>query len=270
MHEARTNPLAATLPDGRVLVAGGYRMAAPESTAVSGTFEIYNAADNSWTTPANLSRPRANDARMVTLSDGRLVISGGFNSDQTGTFSGEQNTADVYDPQTGTWTETPPAFDHRSQHVAVALHDDSMLLAGSTFDTRRTERLVFPTPDPPQGPVVTPEPNAAPTPTPPSVSPPRTNPRPKAVLSAASRLRAKQGVVAVKVRCASVGVCAERLTLRVRRGRTLARVNVSVAAGAARTIRLRLTKADRRKLAKRTTKVTLTLGSTTRNATLRV
>jgi hypothetical protein len=270
MHEVRRNPLAATLPDGRVLVAGGYRFASPESTAASGTYEIYNPADNTWTTPAKLSRPRANDARMVTLSDGRLVITGGYNALQIGALGGEQSTADIYDPRTGTWTETAPAFDHRAQHVAVALRDDSVLLAGGAFDTRRSERLVFPVPDPPQNPVRTPEADATPTPTPGSVPPPVSNPRPKAVLSAASRLRAKRGVVTVKVRCAGPGVCVERLTLRVRRGRTLARADVSVAAGKSRTVRLKLSSADRRRLAKRSTKVVLTLGSTTRNATLRV
>jgi len=276
MHAVRVNAVAATLPDGRVLVAGGYQRSTPASAyAPADTFEIYDPADDTWTTPARLSRPRTNNARMVTLSDGRLVITGGYNAAGS-PYEGEQNTADIYDPRTGTWTETPPAGASRSQHVAIALRDDSVLVAGGTFDQRTSERLVFPAPPTPPTPEPqnpTPTADAVPTPTADAVPPPRIDPlpvRPKSVLSAAARLRAKRGAVTVKVRCAGPGVCAERLTLRVRGGRTLARTDVTVAPGKTRTVRLMLSKADRRRLAKRATKVTLTLGPTTRNATLRV
>ena len=87
---------------------------------------------------------------------------------------------------------------------------------------------------------------------------------------APSSLRAKRGAVTVKVRCAGPGVCADRLTLRVRGGRTLARTDVTLAPGKTRAVRLSLSKTDRRRLAERATKVTLTLGPITRNATLRV
>ncbi len=146
-----------------------------------------------------------------------------------------------------------------------------MLVADGVSEERVSERLVVPRPTP------TPTPSATATPDPASPTPhvdpaPRLDPlppRPRSTLSAPSRLKAVHGVVTVKVRCEGPGICAERLTLRVRGGRTLARADVSVKPGATSTVRLKLSMADRRRFAKRTAKVVLTIGTTTRDATLR-
>jgi hypothetical protein len=139
-----------------------------------------------------------------------------------------------------------------------------------------SERLVFTEvaePTPTLTPTPTPTPTFAATPTPDPVPPPKLDPlpvAPKFVLSVPARVTAKRGVLALKVRCTGPGVCHDRLTLRVRGGRTLARANVELAAGEAKTVRLTLSRKERRRLAGKTTKVTITLGTTNRQATMKL
>ncbi|WP_028062257.1 Kelch repeat-containing protein [Solirubrobacter soli] len=109
MHVVRTMALAAGLPDGRVLVAGGHsRATKPQAIdPAAGTYEIYDPRTDTWTEPAPLSRRRAGYAQLVTLSDGRIVLTGGYNGPSyEEPYGADVGTADVYDPETGTWTET--------------------------------------------------------------------------------------------------------------------------------------------------------------------
>jgi N-acetylneuraminic acid mutarotase len=271
MHEKRSHAMAATLPDGRVLVAGGsYHAGAPTFLPITRqTYEIYDPATDRWSTPKALNRPR-NAAKMVTLSDGRLVIVGG-----TGPATSDR-TAEVYDPATDRWSLTPPMQTGRASHLALAMSDDSVLVTAGFGSGTSSERLVFTEvaePTPTLTPTPTPTPTFAATPTPDPVPPPKLDPlpvAPKFVLSVPARVTAKRGVLSMNVRCAGPGVCQDRLTLRVRGGRTLARVDVKLEAGKAKAVRLTLSRKERRRLAGKTTKVTITLGTTNRQATMRL
>jgi len=269
MHLAREQGAAATLPDGRVLVAGGYDRDSG-TLAAARTFEIYEPATDTWTAPGPLNRPRAYGARLVTLSDGRLVITGGHSAETE--FGVTEYSAEIFDPATGAWTQTRPAGWARSSHVAVALADDSVLVAGGLFGPRNAERLVFPKPTP--EPTVSPEPTPMPT-VEATVTPspaPRSDPKPPpgvASITVPKRLKAsKGGAVSLRVRCTGGTVCAERVILRVRGARTLARADVRLVPGTAKTVKLKLTVKDRRRLSKRSVKVTVVLGKTQRDATL--
>jgi hypothetical protein len=191
MHVVRVDALAAGLPDGRVLVAGGHsRATQPQAVdPAAGTYEIYDPAANAWTPPAPLSRRRSGYGRLVTLTDGRLVITGGSNAPTTDEpYGGEVNTADVYDPETGKWAETAHAARARSEHVAVARPDDSVLVAGGIPDERVSERLVVPRATPTPTPIATATPDAE-SPAPQRDPAPRIDPlppRPKSTLSGSS------------------------------------------------------------------------------------
>ena len=122
-----------------MLVAGGHGWADMHPT-VSRTSEIYDPCTGVWTPSGALNSPRGEGLAMTTLTDGRPVVTGGFwwtvvNPSVNGelpTWSGNryENTAEVFDPVLGTWTQSPLMARGRSGHFAVALTDNSLLVAG--------------------------------------------------------------------------------------------------------------------------------------------
>jgi Fibronectin type III domain/Glyoxal oxidase N-terminus/Kelch motif len=88
----------AELPDGRVLVVGGY---GGLSTGQQGIFDtsIFDPATTSWSRVANMHYPRWYPD-LTELSDGRYVAISG-NSTTSSTWA---DTPEVYDPVANTWT----------------------------------------------------------------------------------------------------------------------------------------------------------------------
>jgi hypothetical protein len=257
MHAEHDALATVLLADGRVLAVGGYG-----PTAATGA-EVFDPATGKWTAPRGLTTPRGEGNRMVTLTDGRPVVVGGY----TEHGFRYEDTAEVYDAATDTWAETPPMAVGRADHVAVALPDDSVLVAGGFGAGTRAERMSFAAPTPTPTPTPTPAPTTAP-------AAPAPVPRPHSVarLTAARHLRAtRAGSVTVLVRCRGTAVCHGRVLLRIRHGRTLARATLTVPAGGRRHVRLRLRAGDRRRLARHLAHVVVALaGQPGVSATLRV
>jgi hypothetical protein len=89
---------AAQLPDGRIIVIGGYGGLSTGQIGIVDT-NIFDPATNTWTRVANMHLPRWYPT-LTELSDGRyLAISG--NSTNATTWA---DTPEVYDPTTNTWT----------------------------------------------------------------------------------------------------------------------------------------------------------------------
>ena len=88
----------AELPDGRVLVIGGYGGLTTGKAGIDDT-NIFDPTTSTWTRVANM-----HDLRwypdLTELADGRYVAISG-NSDNSGTWS---DTPEVYNPQSDTWT----------------------------------------------------------------------------------------------------------------------------------------------------------------------
>jgi Kelch motif len=72
----RLHAMAARLPDGRVLVAGG------DGEEITSTAELYDPATNAWSALPAMPGPRAAGA-IVTLRDGSLLIVGGTDGKAT-------------------------------------------------------------------------------------------------------------------------------------------------------------------------------------------
>lgn len=87
MSQSRVYPAAALLPDGQVLVVGGYHRGLIVAVA-----ELYNPATGTFTTTGSLNTTRYG-ASAILLNTGKVLISGG------GTASTE-----LYDPSTGKFT----------------------------------------------------------------------------------------------------------------------------------------------------------------------
>ena len=89
---------ATLLANGEVLVTGG----SDYQISCYATAELYNPSTGEWTLTGSMSQPRCLHSATL-LSNGEVLVSGGVNSiynNNTGTVSG----AEIYNPNTGTWT----------------------------------------------------------------------------------------------------------------------------------------------------------------------
>lgn len=93
---ARYLHAAVALPDGRVLVAGGYRSAAPNVFEVTASAEVVDPASGTTAAVAPMSARRTAFA-ATALPDGRVLAAGGR------TLDTPNRTAELFDPSTLTW-----------------------------------------------------------------------------------------------------------------------------------------------------------------------
>ena len=89
---------AASLPDGRVLVVGGWGGLTTGNIGIVDT-SIFDPANNTWTRVADMHTPRWYPS-LTELADGRYVAVSG-NSTNQNTWA---DTPEVYDPGTNAWT----------------------------------------------------------------------------------------------------------------------------------------------------------------------
>ncbi|SCG66144.1 Kelch motif-containing protein [Micromonospora inositola] len=89
---------AASLPDGRLLVVGGYGGLTTGQLGIVDT-NIFDPATNTWSRVADMHRPRWYPT-VTELADGRYVAISGNDTDA----SHWADTPEVYDPATNTWT----------------------------------------------------------------------------------------------------------------------------------------------------------------------
>src|SRR6202040_2136472 len=93
---ARIDHMVTLLPNGKVLVAGGF---ASDSYTIVKSAELYDPASGTWSATGSLAAAR-NFYTATLLSNGKVLAAGGFGS------SGELASAELYDPASGTWTAT--------------------------------------------------------------------------------------------------------------------------------------------------------------------
>lgn len=159
LDTARTGPSIAALPDGRVLVAGGYfrrestglaspmrGLASPRGTPpwevtparrgaldvdvppygyALATAELFDPDTGEWTPTGSLNYARAG-APAVTLSDGRVLIAGTGDDVLDEVAPEAWTTAEIYDPASGTFAlaGSLPALDqNRLRDLGVDLRD---------------------------------------------------------------------------------------------------------------------------------------------------
>lgn len=239
MSEPRMQPGIAALADGRVLVAGGRHRGNCVSVG-SSTSEIFDPATNFWTRAGALSVPRGEGHVMLTLSTGQPAIVGGFAG------RSYYRTLEIFDLASKTLSQSEEMGFGRAGHVAVALTDGGVLVAGGFGAGQVAERF---------------RPALIAPPAPPA---PQTTPVPVRGIARFARplptrlTATRAGRVTVKLRCGNEGPCTDRLVLRLRRT-VIARADVRVAAGRTKAVRLQLSKTARRQLSRRTRTVRLEL-----------
>jgi hypothetical protein len=123
MNEARRGHSATLLGDGMVLVAGGSD--GSEEEVVHTSAELFDPATGTWTRTGPMIEGRFGHTATL-LPDGRVLVAGG----QIGWDPGDElASAELYDPDTGTWATTGRLLDRRSGHTATLLPDGRVLVA---------------------------------------------------------------------------------------------------------------------------------------------
>jgi N-acetylneuraminic acid mutarotase len=121
MNGSRGGHTATLLPDGKVLVAGGYHIG--ESLASA---ELYDPASGSWTATGNMAGTRAAETQATQtatlLPDGKVLV--------VGSTTDSGFAAELYDPGSGAWTFTGPMDGIRYLHTATLLPNGMVLVAG--------------------------------------------------------------------------------------------------------------------------------------------
>lgn len=112
--------IVARLPDGKVLLTGGFNF----SDGTLGSSEIYDPTTQTAAPTGSLVQPRDTYGHALTLADGRIMIVGGYDDD------GPLATVEIYDPAAGTFALTGDMPDARGDHGALVLADGRVLVVG--------------------------------------------------------------------------------------------------------------------------------------------
>jgi hypothetical protein len=124
MIEARSGQTATLLSDGKVLVAGG------GGTDLASA-ELYDPGSGTWTATGSMVEARAAYAATL-LPDGKVLVAGGSSGPVGDTPPPGLVSAELYDPDTGTWTATGSMGEAHCSPTATLLGTGKVLVAGGT------------------------------------------------------------------------------------------------------------------------------------------
>lgn len=114
----RSNHASTLLPNGKVLIAGGYN-----GSSLSTVLQ-YDPETDTFSTVASLTTARYNNTATL-LPNGKVFVAGGYLS-----------TAQLYDPLAGTFASTTgPMSSSREFHTATLLPNGKVLITGGTNGT---------------------------------------------------------------------------------------------------------------------------------------
>jgi N-acetylneuraminic acid mutarotase len=123
MNGVRTTHTTTLLPNGKVLVVGGY------NTAGAGTYlntaEIYDPIANSWANTANTMTTARRNHTATVLPNGKVLVAGG-----RGTGGTYLSSVEIYDPAINSWSSATSMLNARANHTATLLNNGKVLVAG--------------------------------------------------------------------------------------------------------------------------------------------
>jgi Kelch motif/Galactose oxidase, central domain len=115
----RVAPLAVTLSNGKVLVAGGL----DKNNHAIASAELYDPASGRWSRTASMSTARV-QATITLLQNNKVLVAGGE------TATGLTASAELYSPSAHHWSPTGAMMTPRANHTATLLSNGRVLVAG--------------------------------------------------------------------------------------------------------------------------------------------
>lgn len=123
---ARSAHTATLLPNGKVLVVGGYSWGTGISIASA---ELYDPVADAWTSAGNMSVAR-NYFTATLLRDGKVLVVGGM--DGAGIINAS---AELYDPANNSWSPAASLVTARYLHSTTLLANGKVLVSGGREGT---------------------------------------------------------------------------------------------------------------------------------------
>jgi hypothetical protein len=147
MRTARASHTATLLADGRVLVAGGIAASAADPGTALPTVELYDPAANAWTAAAPMPSARWSQSATL-LSDHRVLVIGGIDRMWDlgigSVASTGLNTAEFFDPATGSWSPAPSMRYPRISPSSSLLPNGRLLVVGDNGVNEQTAEIYDP------------------------------------------------------------------------------------------------------------------------------
>jgi hypothetical protein len=123
MHIARANHTSTLLPNGKVLIAGGFAGSGGEYNPYR-TAELYDPGSGTFQSIGEMTIGRSGHT-ATPLKNGKVLIVGGW----TGRYD-LRGSAEIYDPAANTFTPTGNLVVERAGNTATLLDDGRVLIAG--------------------------------------------------------------------------------------------------------------------------------------------
>jgi WD40 repeat protein len=123
MKQPRSNHTATLLPNGKVLVVGGFDFVNGLREQVA-RVELYDPITGRWSDTGSLNERRESHGATL-LPDGTVLVAGGSNNREVFLAS-----AELYDSASGTWTLTGRMTVPREQFTLTLLPNGKVLVAG--------------------------------------------------------------------------------------------------------------------------------------------
>jgi hypothetical protein len=122
------------LPNGKVLIAGGFAVVNEQGTALSST-QLYDPSQGTLSDGPSMSTGHMNST-VVPTADGRILVIGGL-----GSGGSAIDNVEIYDTASNSFTAGTPMSDARVFPTATLLPNGRVLIAGGVNGTNFSNYL---------------------------------------------------------------------------------------------------------------------------------
>lgn len=134
LNQGRRDPVAALLPNGKVIAIGGN-----SGTAYLATAEVFDPVTETWSYTGSLATAREHSL-AVTLSDGRILVAGGITTGNV-----RLSSVEIYDPVIGQFTTAASMPQARQGPTGALMANGNVFVAGgyNTVDLQMKSAIIY-------------------------------------------------------------------------------------------------------------------------------